>query len=248
MPTNTDLVKDLPADFEIFGQAVDTQMKTNADAAIAKTIIDAKGDLIVGSAADTAARLAVGGTNGHVLTVNSGATNGVEWAAVSGGGITSLASGSLSGTSVNLTSISGSYQNLRLIVRKVYFGSNANLRFKVNTTGNNSQFKRHYGGAGGSTTTTAAAETSATTIDANENAYINDSGNVHTTILDIDDYTSTTNKLYRLRSWYRISGGSDARQGFILDGAVITSSAVTEIEIIGTSTFSGGTYELFGIK
>ena len=85
MPTNTDLVKDLPADFEIFGQAVDTQMKTNADAAIAKTIVDAKGDLIVGSAADTVARLAVGGTNGHVLTVNSGATNGVEWAAVSAG-------------------------------------------------------------------------------------------------------------------------------------------------------------------
>jgi len=26
MPTNTDLVKDLPADFEVFGQAVDTSL------------------------------------------------------------------------------------------------------------------------------------------------------------------------------------------------------------------------------
>jgi hypothetical protein len=86
MPTNTDLVKDLPADFEIFGQAVDTQMKTNADAAINKTIVDAKGDLIVGTAADTVARLAVGATNGHVLTVDSSTASGLKWDAASGGG------------------------------------------------------------------------------------------------------------------------------------------------------------------
>jgi hypothetical protein len=46
MPTSTDLVTDLPADFDVFGQAVDTQMLTNANAAIAKTIVEAKGDLI----------------------------------------------------------------------------------------------------------------------------------------------------------------------------------------------------------
>ena len=49
---------------------------------IAETIIDAKGDLIVGTAADTPARLAVGVTNGHVLTVDSGETAGVKWAAI----------------------------------------------------------------------------------------------------------------------------------------------------------------------
>jgi len=43
-------------------------------------IVDAKGDLIVGSADDAVARLAVG-TNGYILTANSGATNGLEWAA-----------------------------------------------------------------------------------------------------------------------------------------------------------------------
>lgn len=47
---------------------------------IAASLLDAKGDLIVASANDTAARLAVG-TNTHVLTANSGATLGVEWAA-----------------------------------------------------------------------------------------------------------------------------------------------------------------------
>lgn len=80
MPTPTDLVTDLPADFGVFGQAVDTQMLTNANAAIAKTIVDAKGDLIGATAADTPARLAVG-TNGQVLTADSTAATGLKWAA-----------------------------------------------------------------------------------------------------------------------------------------------------------------------
>ena len=42
-------------------------------------VVDAKGDLIVGSADDAVARLGVG-TNGQVLTAASGATYGVEWA------------------------------------------------------------------------------------------------------------------------------------------------------------------------
>lgn len=50
---------------------------------IPKTLIDAKGDLIVGTAADTAARLAVGGTNGHVLMVDSAEAAGMKWASVS---------------------------------------------------------------------------------------------------------------------------------------------------------------------
>jgi hypothetical protein len=45
------------------------------------TAIDAKGDLIVGTGADTFSRLAVGGTNGHILQVDSGEATGVKWAA-----------------------------------------------------------------------------------------------------------------------------------------------------------------------
>lgn len=41
--------------------------------------VDAKGDLLVASAADTVARLAVG-TNGQVVTADSAASNGVKWA------------------------------------------------------------------------------------------------------------------------------------------------------------------------
>lgn len=175
MPTSTDLVTDLPADFETFGQAVDTSMadlkggtsgqilskasntdmdfawitndvgditavtastpltgggtsgaitvgiqdgttaqkgavqlenstsststttaavpasvksaydlantaNTKAQGDISATIVDAKGDLIAATAADTVARLAIG-SNGQVLTADSTAATGMKWAA-----------------------------------------------------------------------------------------------------------------------------------------------------------------------
>ena len=45
------------------------------------TAIDAKGDLVVGTGADTFSRLAVGGTNGHTLQVDSSTATGLKWAA-----------------------------------------------------------------------------------------------------------------------------------------------------------------------
>jgi hypothetical protein len=50
------------------------------------TAIDAKGDLVVGTGADTFSRLAVGGTNGHTLQVDSSTATGLKWAAAAGGG------------------------------------------------------------------------------------------------------------------------------------------------------------------
>ncbi len=49
---------------------------------VSKSIIDAKGDLLVGSANDTVDNLSLG-TNGYVLTVDTAQTLGVKWAAPS---------------------------------------------------------------------------------------------------------------------------------------------------------------------
>jgi hypothetical protein len=49
--------------------------------AISNTVFDAKGDLLVGTAADTVGRLAVG-TNGFYLSADSSTATGLKWAAV----------------------------------------------------------------------------------------------------------------------------------------------------------------------
>ena len=63
--------------------AIQTQIdsKITGSSAIAPTIVDAKGDIIAATAADTVARLAVG-TNGQVLTAASGQATGLQWAAL----------------------------------------------------------------------------------------------------------------------------------------------------------------------
>jgi hypothetical protein len=111
-PDDTSLVKDGAAAIRTLGQSIDTSMMdleggttgqvlskasntdmdftwvTTDDAnAIQNAIVDAKGDLIAATAADTPARLAVG-TNGQVLTADSTAATGLKWATVSSGSVT----------------------------------------------------------------------------------------------------------------------------------------------------------------
>jgi hypothetical protein len=76
MPTATDLVTDLPADFAAFGQPVDTSLKAlNPETTL--------GDIAYRSAtANTNTRLPIG-TNGQMLTVSGGVP---AWATVPGGG------------------------------------------------------------------------------------------------------------------------------------------------------------------
>jgi hypothetical protein len=67
--------------------AIQTQIdsKIGSASAINPTIVDAKGDIIAATAADTVARLAVG-TNGQVLTAASGQATGLQWATPAAGG------------------------------------------------------------------------------------------------------------------------------------------------------------------
>lgn len=101
MPTNTDLVKDLPADFEVFGQAVDSDLAdlkggttgqilsktSNTDLDFTwvtptdQTPLTTKGDLFTFTTVD--ARLGVG-ANGTVLTADSAEASGLKWATPAG--------------------------------------------------------------------------------------------------------------------------------------------------------------------
>jgi len=77
---------------------------------VAKTIIDAKGDLIAGTAADTAQRLAVG-NNGETLVADSGASTGLSYQSNFAAGKNKIINGDMNvwqrGTSI--TSTSGSW-------------------------------------------------------------------------------------------------------------------------------------------
>jgi hypothetical protein len=108
VPTSTDLVKDGAVAIETLGDSIDaslvdlkggttgqvlakasgtdmdfTWVAQDDSNAIQNAIVDAKGDLIAATAADTPARLAVG-TNGQVLTADSTAATGLAWATAAG--------------------------------------------------------------------------------------------------------------------------------------------------------------------
>ena len=57
--------------------------------AVTKGLVDVKGDLIVATANDVPARLAVG-TDGQVLTADSSAASGVKWAPAAGGSVVAI--------------------------------------------------------------------------------------------------------------------------------------------------------------
>lgn len=59
---------------------VTSAIQTQLDGKVDESLFDTKGDILVASADNTPAKLAAG-TNGYLLTANSSATYGIEWAA-----------------------------------------------------------------------------------------------------------------------------------------------------------------------
>jgi len=285
MPTASDLVTDLPADFEVFGQAVATSMAdllggttgqilsktSNTDMDFTwinndqgditavtagtgisgggtsgavtitnsmATAIDAKGDLVAGTGADAFARLAVG-TNNQVLIADSTAGTGLAWATPSTG-MTSLASGSLSGASVVLSSISGSYTHLQLSISNFQPATNnATFFIRVNAdTGAN----RYFAGAVGSASYTFNS-TGWQVSQGQENTTNNG-----TIIIDLFNYTKTTG--YKLASGIAITTNSSSGEGYLNSLLAYNQApAITSLTMLPSGgNFTGGTYTLWGVK
>jgi hypothetical protein len=70
---------------------------------IPQSVISAKGDLVVGTANDTASVLNVASTSGYILSVNPSTTSGLEWIANDQGDITAVTSG----TGISVSSSTG---------------------------------------------------------------------------------------------------------------------------------------------
>jgi hypothetical protein len=217
---------------------VTSSVQTQLDAKVAKSLVDAKGDIVAATAADTVARLAVG-TNGQVLTAASGETTGLQWATPVSGSMTVLASGSVGSTGTTLSSISQSYLNLRLIVRGISATDTAlgstglGIRLNGVTTGYN-------------------------TNSTSNNTYFSILGSVNNNTFlyssiqfDINDYTSTTSLKQCTFFGTQHSATSTPTTSGPTIGVVngITNTAITSMTLYkdGNETFDGGTYILYGV-
>ena len=200
------------------------------------TAIDAKGDLIAGTGADAFSRLAVG-TNGQVLTADSTAATGIKWATASGGGgMTSIASGTLSGSSVSITSIPQTYVHLQLIVRDFYSSAGA--------------FALQYNSRGAAYVTGRITNTNASNVSVASTSSWQTSLVAKTSafdqqiVINLFNYTTTS----RVGgNWTYIQNDSTAAESAIIASGY--NEAITSLQILPVSgTWSGGTYTLYGVK
>jgi hypothetical protein len=208
------------------------------------TAIDAKGDLVAGTGADAFARLAVG-TNGQVLTADSAESTGLKWATSSSGGMTVIQSGSLTGSTVSITGISGTYKNLQLILRDFYPSSND--RYLYFTANSDSGTNYAIGGFRNRTTQNDWQFGSGNNSGSISGWPVYGTDNNNFGVVTFYDYANTSSfKMAEAHclSYYR--GNDDTSS---IKTIWRNTSAITSIQIsTDSSTFSGGTYILYGVS
>ena len=271
-PDDTDLVKDGAAAIRTLGQAIDTSMAdleggttgqvlskaSNADMdftwvtsddanAIQNAIVDAKGDLISATAADTPARLAVG-TNGQVLTADSTTSTGLKWATASSGGMTLLSTTTLSGSSTSISVTPTGYNEISVIVYGVTNGSNGNLFMGINSDTTAGNYVQAFYGTEG-TGYYSGANVGVDGVNAilpGTAGYLGSNSN-NIAQFTIFEPNGTTRKL--------INASSDFLSGSSLNAAsnstcnYVTTSALSSVQIKTTvGSFTAGTVLIYGVK
>ncbi len=234
LPTATDLVTDLPADFDVALQGVDTRLKALQPGTTL-------GDIAYSSAtANTNTRLAIGST-GNVLTVAGGVPT---WAApASGGGMTLLSTTSLTGASTTISSISQSYKTLEVLITGVTFASGANV-LRIAPNGSTNLVDMAFTRSVGSTASNVGSE----------NGYINtfsgtlfsDANNAFN--LTIFNYASTTRyKPFTYSGSFKQTDPSNF--SFNAGGGYKSNTAISSLVISGDiANLSTGTVLVYGVS
>ena len=151
------------------------------------TAIDAKGDLVVGTGADTFSRLAVGATNGHVLTVDSVEATGLKWAAAGGGGgkvlqvVSTFKDDTFTSSAITFADITGLSATITpsAATSKVLILSNINLGGTTSVNGSGARLLR-----------------GATAIGVGAAAGVRASLNISSTVGGDDDYVGSYSYVY----------------------------------------------------
>jgi hypothetical protein len=139
-PDDTALVKDGAAAIRTLGSSVDTSVKALSPGTTA-------GDIDYYTTSTAKARLGIG-TAGQVLTVNGGAT-APSWTTPSGAGWSSAATGSLTGASVTVSSLSAG--RFFVVLDAVSTSTLEAIQFRLNgDTGNNYITYKQVGTSGAS--------------------------------------------------------------------------------------------------
>lgn len=206
------------------------------------TTITASGDIIVGTGSGTYDNLPIG-TTGQVLTADTTVSPyKVKWATATAGSLTQLASGSLSGAGVTISSISGSYTHLQLWLYEFSENSSGWFGLRFNSDSGNNYYFAQADSAGLPSTGSADTKIGIQTAG---NAASDTKG---TNVLDIYFYAQTGRKLVRGNFFGERSGGT-LRTGLI-GGAWDSTAAITSLTVLPepTNTFDAGSYVLYGVK
>lgn len=208
------------------------------------TEITAAGDIIVGTGSGTFDNLPIG-TTGQILTADTTVSPyKVKWAAAAASGAyTSLATGTLSGGQVDLTSISGSYQDLVLIIRKYKpTTDNSSIYFALNADRNNRY-------------SWAYTSNSDTNISFANNYFVGDRGNDNSVatglhILTIRDYANTSTWKMGTIQCITVNATTTTNFNYMQSQFFYNqTAAITQINILDSNgAFTSGDYVLYGVK
>ena len=215
------------------------------------TILDAKGDLITATAADTPARLAVG-TNGHVLTADSTAATGIKWAApASSGGMTLINTGgtALSGTSTQISSIPGTYKSLEIWVVNAQINADTEVGYTINNDTGSNQYYHYRAFSQNTTPGSATLKDTFVNLSAIGMSYFVKNSTENMTRIVIPNYAATGIKQIT-SSFVGKQAGID--YVYFLNSLVYcyNTSAITSFEFrsVTTGSFSGGTIYVYGVN